>query len=90
MGSFFMENSIFDVLIIQNFEIQEKLKYRNFVVRKSFSRIRESHFWPKRRAQNTFRFFYPSAKGRRELKIKASGVIFHEEFDFRCVDNSKF
>ena len=89
-GPFFMEHSIFDVLIILNFEKHEKLKYRNFVIRKSFSWICESHFWPKSQAKNTNRFFYPSAKGRRELTIKASGVIFYGEFDFSCFDSFKF
>ena len=35
-----------------------------------------SHFWPKVMTKNGAYFFYPSAKSRRELKIKTSGVIF--------------
>ena len=36
----------------------------------------ESHFWPKVMTKNGVYRFYPSAKSRRELKIKTSGVIF--------------
>ena len=36
----------------------------------------ESHFWPKVMTKNGLYHFYPSAKSRRELKIKTSGVIF--------------
>ena len=35
----------------------------------------ESHFWPKAMTKNGLYHFYPSAKSRRELKIKTSGVI---------------
>ena len=38
--------------------------------------IRESHFWPKIMTKNGVCYFYPSAKNRRKLKIKTSGVIF--------------
>ena len=36
----------------------------------------ESHFWPKVVTKNGVYHFYPSAKSRRELKIKTLGVIF--------------
>ena len=36
----------------------------------------ESHFWPKVMTKNGVYHFYPSAKSRRELKIKTLGVIF--------------
>ena len=45
---------------------------------KSYSKDQkcESHFWPKVMTKNGVYHFYPSAKSRRELKIKTSGVIF--------------
>ena len=36
----------------------------------------KSHFWPKVTTKNGLYHFYPSAKSRRGLKIKTSGVIF--------------
>ena len=36
----------------------------------------ESHLWPKVMTQNSVYHFYPSAKSRRELKIRTSGVVF--------------
>ena len=36
----------------------------------------ESHFWPKVMTKNGLYHFYPSAKSRRELKVKTLGVIF--------------
>ena len=79
-----MENQIFDVLFFQNFETNKKLtnrNYRDFVHRKS-------PFWGKsflEKSRDVFGFSscYLSAKGLRELKIKASGAIFHGEIDVR-------
>ena len=42
----------------------------------SKNKNRESHFWPRVMTKNGLYHFYPSAKSRRELKIKTSGVIF--------------
>ena len=36
----------------------------------------ESQYWPKVMTRNGVYHFYPSAKSRRELKTKTSGVIF--------------
>ncbi len=44
-----------------------------------FCRISASHFVAKSRDKNRNSTFYPSAKGRRELKIKTNGVVFRGE-----------
>ena len=44
-----------------------------------------SQFWAKRLRFFSFSSFYPPPKGRRDLKIKTSGVISHGESDFRWI-----
>ena len=44
-----------------------------------------SQFWAKRLTFFSFSPFYPPPKGPRDLKIKAYGVIFHGESDFRLI-----
>ena len=85
MGSFFMDNPMFDALSFQIFEKHDKStnrNSRNFV--HFFSGGGVSQFWVKRPSFLSFSTFYPSVKGRRELKMKTSGVIFHGESIFHC------
>ena len=66
-----MENPIFDELAFQIFEKNEKSKnhiFRNFVHFCSGGGVIQ--FWVKRLTIFSFSTFYPSAKGRRELKIR--------------------
>ena len=76
---------MFDELFYQKIEKKkEKSKNRNV---RNFEH-RKSPFWGKSFWKKS-RFFqfstcYPSAKGRRGLKIKACGVICHANFDVRC------
>ena len=44
-----------------------------------------SQFWAKRLRFFSFSPFYPPPKDPRDLKIKAYGVIFHGESDFRLI-----
>ena len=80
-----MEISIFDESFFQIRRKNEKSKNRNF---RNFPHF----FWEvcksvlgKKPRFFSFHPVYPSAKGRRDLKIKAYGVIFHGEFDFELI-----
>ena len=71
-----------------SFKFEEKMKSRKiviFVTSHTFSGKCVSQFWVKSRDFFSFYPVYPSAKGRRDLKIKAYGVIFHGEFDFEWI-----
>ena len=71
-----------------SFKFEEKMKSRKiviFVTSHTFSGKCVSQFWVKSRDFFSFHPVYPSAKGRRDLKIKAYGVIFHGEFDFEWI-----
>ena len=71
-----------------SFKFEEKMKSRKiviFVTSHTFSGKCVSQFWVKSRDFLSFHPVYPSAKGRRDLKIKAYGVIFHGEFDFEWI-----
>ena len=74
---------MFDELSFQSFQKNEKSKNRNFRNFVHFVWEGVSQFWIKSRHCFSCSTFYPSAKDRRELKIKTPGVIFHGESDFR-------
>ena len=85
-----MENPIFDELSFQIFEKIKSRKIVSFVTSYILSGGGVSQFWAKRLRFFSFPTFYPSPKGRRELKIKTPGVIFHGESDFRGIIFSNF
>ena len=75
---------MFDELSFQILKKNEKSKnriFRNFL--HFFSGGGVSQFWVKRLRFFSLSTFYPSPEGRRELKIRTPGVIFHGESDFR-------
>ena len=68
----------------------EKWKIVSFVTSHIFFWGGVSQFCAKRLRFFSFSTFYPSPKGRRELKIRTPGVIFHGESDFRWIIFSNF
>ena len=71
-----------------SFKFLKKMKSRKLVTFRTsyiFFWGGVSQFWAKRLTFFSFSPFYPPPKGPRDLKIKAYGVIFHGESDFRWI-----
>ena len=89
-GSLFIENSMFDELSSQTLKKTKSREIVTFVTSYIFFWGGVNQFWVKSQCIFSFSSFHLSPKGRRELKIRTPGFIFHGESDVRWIIFSFF